>query len=399
MNSFDRHQLYWVYPLTLSLAGAIATLAVGGLEWTNIGVATVLVVAGVAAAIHQTKKIVLIKEAIESYQKAIVHSDYTERIETYLNSRQMLSEKVTPVWTRQINSSKEQLEGAVCALTEQFSDIVNKLEHSVKAADVTAGTIENNESGLIAVFAKSEVELGDVIKSLKESMTSKATMLEKIQHLSVFIEELKKMAIDVASIAEQTNLLALNAAIEAARAGEAGRGFAVVADEVRKLSTRSGETGQLMTRKVEAISSAIISTSESAELSMKNDSTSVSLSEKTIGSVIENFKGVIEGLKASTSLLKQESIVIKADVSEALVQLQFQDRISQVMSHVIANISQLSPFLKENQENFEKTKTLQPLNFDALLTELEKTYAMADEHKAHSEKAVASKQSTEITFF
>ena len=294
------------------------------------------------------------------------------------------------------------MESAVSALAARFSGIVEKLDEAVQTSSSATQSVEGGHHGLVAVFASSEKELGAVIASLKSAMSSKAAMLDKVQGLDQFIGELKDMAAGVASIAAQTNLLALNAAIEAARAGEMGRGFAVVAKEVRMLSNLSGETGRRITDTVGVISDAIVSTCAAAEESMQRDEHAMSDSEQAISAVLREFRNVTDALVQSSDLLKQESIGIKSEVSDALVQLQFQDRVSQIMSHVTHNIERLPDVLAQNRRDFEQDGVLLPLDASALLAELEKTYAMAEEHAVHSgsaSKAAPKKAEDEITFF
>ena len=380
-----RDHLSRVYLLGLAIAGGAALLLLHGTGWLSLGVAAALLVLAFAASAHV----------------AAQQGQWSRSAEAYLAGRQQFGEQLVPVWSGQIETSRSQMETAVAELAERFSGIVVKLDHAVRASSEATDSVGKNGAGLGAVFAKSEAELGAVVAAIETAMSSKNEMLNKIQGLQQFTRELQEMTEDVASIAAHTNLLALNAAIEAARAGERGRGFAVVAKEVRTLSNLSAETGKRIAEKVGIISRAIVSTCQAAQQSLDEEERSMHDSTKVIDGVLGDFREATDALMQSSQLLKDESVDIKAEVGEALVQLQFQDRVSQIMSHVRTNIDQFPAVLAENRQQCERERSLLPLDAGGLLASLEKTYAMAEERAVHTggKKAVAAPASDEITFF
>jgi len=395
----EAEQTYWLsgYPLALGGAAATAVVLVGDAGPRALACAAAIAIAGAAASWHSRRAGRQVRQAAWNGGRAAAQREYTESNDAYMEGRARFGEQVSPIWIGHIENSRAQMETAIAALAVRFSGIVEKLEETLRASESSSGT-NNKEGGLVAVFAKGERDLGAVVTTLKSAMQSKALMLDKVQGLDQFIAELNKMAADVASIAKQTNLLALNAAIEAARAGDDGLGFAVVADEVRKLSTLSGETGQRIAEKVEVISKAITSSCTTASESMRNETQAMHDSEAVIGSVLGDLRGITEALVASSARMKQESVGIKAEVAEALVQLQFQDRVSQMMTHVQKNIGMLPAMLEENRSEALQAGTMVPLHPEPLLAELEKSYAMAEERALHGGGQGAA-PTQEITFF
>lgn len=310
--------------------------------------------------------------------------------QVYRSSLSGLAERLFPVWERQIENARSQTEDSVVELSGQFARMSVELD---QATQLFSG-VAVDERGMGALFERSEARLLEVVQALKTALAEKQSQLEQIQHLSSFIDELNKMAGDVAAVASQTNLLALNASIEAARAGEQGRGFAVVATEVRELSRRSGETGKSIGIKIAAINEAIRSTCEAAVEAEARDQ-SVQLSEGAISKVLEDFRHMAESLASSGQHLQETNAHIQAGVSQALVELQFQDRTSQILSHVRDNIDSATHALRAQTDPQAEPAAV---DVEALLAEIESSYAMADEYSAHSGKAAAG-ASGDITFF
>jgi len=377
----SRHSIHY-YVGALGFAGAAGAL-LNGVNWVSASVALALMAAGLWLGLK------LFADHIAVEQK----------LGLYLASQHQLGEQAAPIWSAHIESSREQMGDAIASLTDRFSGIVEKLNLAVHASELETQAIDDGEKGMVAVFKRSQRELGAVITTQKKAMTSMTSMLEKVQGLNDFIVELELMAADVARIAHQTNLLAVNAAIEAARAGELGRGFAVVAKEVRLLSVQSASAGKRITETVGVISAAIVGTSRMVTESVKQEDRSLLRAEAMIDKVLAEFKSITDALQRSSAVLKQESIGIKSEIGDALVQFQFQDRVSQIMSHVSQNIRQLPEFLKQNHLQFANSGVLHPIDPPALLNVLKENYVMADQHVIHEGRWVEKKNETEITFF
>ncbi|MBV6322831.1 chemotaxis protein [Duganella sp. HSC-15S17] len=382
-------------PFGLAGGGALGTMLAG---WSAWGWYTVLWSAALLAAAAWS---------VRGAAASALGGGERAMIEDYLDARERFGDAVLPIWCRHIENSRTQMEQAVADLAGRFSSIVDKLDDAVHVSSHDSGKgggkgAKGDGSSMTEIFSRSETQLGSVVTSMKSAMASKHAMLAKIKDLERFTRELRDMAEGVASIAAQTNLLALNAAIEAARAGPAGRGFAVVAQEVRNLSSRSAETGRNISNRVGLISSAILAASQAAEQSSEQEDKSMQSAEGMIDSVLGDFRQMTDALVQSADKLKQDSIGIQGEVGEALVQLQFQDRVSQVMAHVRENMELLPALLRENRERYAADQVLQALDAQPLLSELQKTYAMAEEHAVHGGSSHAAPVATaadEITFF
>jgi len=381
-----QNRLVWLAAPLLGCGGALACFAVSSFSTSGGAIGAGLAIAGIFAGVRQRN----------------VDARFLQQLSRYLDSQRAFSDTLAPVWARHIESSRTQMEDAVTALSGRFGDIASRLDTVLGVSTSGEGASGGNN-----VYASSELELQAVVQRLRAAMDSKAEMLAKVQGLHGVIDELSEMVEAIKLVTQQTNLLAINAAIEAAHAGDLGRGFATVAQEVRALSRRSSETGVSIAAKIETIRNAIVSACHAAEETAEQDTVAMSDSQRAIEQVLIRFREFTSSLESATELLRGESRSIKAEVYEALVQLQFQDRVSQIMQHVKANIERLPAVVDQHCGQYEAGAAVPMLDATPLLEELERTYAMDEERALHrgkaqlppQEQAQSTNTNSDITFF
>lgn len=374
-----------MYPIALAIAGAVVMLIVGDGHVEAIVGAVALFAAGVWMGRALAARDAVLQQTVQQ----LVAEQHRFGVE------------VAPVWSGHIESSRAQMETAISALSLRFAGIVDNLGETLQTANMHSAldADHGSKNSLIAVFERAEEELRGVVAGQRVAMGSVTEMLEKVQGLDRFTEELQNMAHEVAKIAQQSNLLSLNAAIEAARAGDLGRGFAVVAKEFRMLATQSGDTGRNIAAKVKVISAAIAEACDLVRDSVEQREEQVQITETTISHVLSEIKDIAGGLEQSSALLKSESIAIQSEVGQALVQLQFQDRVSQILNLVKANIEHWPTFLDARLQQLEQGTNVSSLDAQEFLEELKKTYVMKDQHIVHAGGKATKSDDEEITFF
>ena len=193
-----------------------------------------------------------------------------------------------------ITGSSQQLSGAVTEQSNAASSMAATIEElSVSISHVSESAQEAHR--LASQSGQQSADGGDVIQATLAAMNGIAETVQKssdqIGQLGQHSEQITSIVKVIQDIADQTNLLALNAAIEAARAGEQGRGFAVVADEVRGLAQRTGKSTQEIASMIDKIQAGIRDTVGNMKIGVERVNDGVGQADKAGQAIVAIRQG------------------------------------------------------------------------------------------------------------
>jgi len=272
----------------------------------------------------------------------------------------------------------------ITARLQQIDEVIGRLSHFVD-------TSAHETSTLIEASQQRIAKNRELIEQLDRYIARRVGEAEADQQrIALVVQEarsLTKLVDLIRTISGQTNLLALNAAIEAARAGEAGRGFAVVADEVRKLSTETEKAVEQINQGIQAVATSI-----EQQFRDKLEHDNIQAEREALQSFSaqlnelgKNYQEMTQREAEVLAQIREASQTLSAMFMDALASVQFQDVTRQQIEHVIEALNRLeahAAMLAERLVTFDQPDfAIRTLS--SHLDEIYKNYVMDSQRDSH----------------
>ncbi|QIR14668.1 methyl-accepting chemotaxis protein [Shewanella aestuarii] len=343
-----KKKLFIESPLTLLVLSTFIAFIVGLILMNWLPGVLVLVIALVVNALAMWRSLRLLPSAFATETKVDIKAEASSKptITSDASQLQQLLDTLKSILIeckQNVNDVNDVQSDAIETLVTSFSQLKELAElQQARVTQLLASESDENGNCWMTSFAQETSEtLEQFVETTVNMSAASMDLVEKVDRINSMVPDVMKAMKDIDQIASQTNLLALNAAIEAARAGEAGRGFAVVADEVRSLSTRSAGFSNQIQQKLKNMAVQIETLTADIGGVASQDVTYVMESKKNVHKAIEKLMENAAGNQQHTSALDEHNQILQQSLHDAMRGLQFGDINSQNLTFTAEQLTQI----------------------------------------------------------
>lgn len=378
------HKKFHLISITVALICLISFYFFSSDNLVYAALASIILISGIA--------IFTDKSAANKSQSQLEDIGHANQIKQLSQLFASLHEKTQTEISTLLNENKQVqslIGNAISGLVSSFRGLEQEStqQQSMVFSLVDNTSVDSEEHHTIKSIAiEAAASLKQMVDSITDMSSQSMALVKSLNEIKDDYSQVLKLLDEMDSISSQTNLLALNAAIEAARAGEQGRGFAVVADEVRSLSQRSQSFSDQIRAQFNNTSDTIGMASDQVGQMASTDMKLTMSNKGHLDELMHEIESRNEETANQLSDISEISSLINKHVGHAIQSLQFEDMVTQLTAHIDKRLDSLvtlasvnnviSTSLNQNTNIEEISQTLIPIIEQTLAVsekELEKT--------------------------
>jgi len=291
-----------------------------------------------------------------------------EQINGAVNQTTMAVQQVATTVQELANGAQETAKNV-----QEVSSAVDNIGRRIEELAQNANVVEKLNAEARDLTVEGQEVVNELNRGFNETQSVTNTVVSAMDQLERLAGEIGRIVETITAISSQTNLLALNAAIEAARAGEAGRGFAVVADEVRKLAEESNQSAQRIADFIDQIKNQVVKTAEGVKNSVAVVNRQIEIGSRVtetftkiadgnskivdaIEDITRGITSLVEESKRISNSIQNVAAIAEENAASAEETSAATQEISAAMEEISANVNTLLSLAKDIEALLERFK-------------------------------------------
>ncbi len=354
-NNLDSQYLYFFLPALPVITGGILFIAQNELSLATILVILLLICCGIGCGWVLWQR--HFKE-LELTRLRWIQDENTKlnAVATYTTELERLLLTISPILSQHVMVSREHTEQEIISLTSRFSSMVNELQQIV---DSTGSTVGEQHFHLDSVLNTSRDFLHPVLTSLQHIQLTQQQAKQELQLLSSSIQGLDDLTDQVTTLSDHLKQFALSPGVDSKAA--------------TNLENKASHLEQQLNEKVKAMTIAVTNLLASADQAARTDNELLSQAETNINQTLTHLGLALKHYRDDVDALRNNAEQIRGEINNVLVALQFQDRVSQILTQVENNLLNLQQTIETiQQQGTQRDGTM--LQVDAAVEHIENNY-------------------------